>query len=118
ALCALLAVFAVENLLALILEIYRPRVKGKLERVLYESRLVGLLGQPEGLFTTAAHALDYQFGFKVSETWFYKFLEKRIVWLLAGQFLILLFSTCFVFINAGEEGLLERFGKPVALGKT
>lgn len=113
-LCVLLALLAVENILTLILEIYRPRVKGKPERVLYESRLVALLGHPEGIFTTAAHALDYQFGFKVSETWGYKFLEKRLGWLILAQSAILLFSTCFVFINAGEEALLERFGKPVA----
>ncbi len=113
-LCVLLGLLAVESLLTLLLEIYRPRVKGKAERVLYESRLVGLLSQPEGLFTTAAHALDYQFGFKVSETWFYRFLEKAFAWLLFAQLGILLLSTCFVFISPGEQGLLERFGKPVA----
>ena len=39
------------------------------------SRLVSLLAQPESFFTTAAHALDYQFGFKVSETWFFHFFN-------------------------------------------
>src|SRR6185369_12285034 len=76
ALCFLLGLVAVENLITLVLEIYRPRVQGRTERVIYESRLVGLLGQPEGIVTTAAQALDYQFGFKVSDTWFYRFLEK------------------------------------------
>ena len=99
------------------LEIYRPRVKGKVERPLYESRLVGLLGQPEGLITTAAQALDYQFGFKVSETWFYRFFEKALGWLMLLQLAALLLSTCVVFIEAGEQGLLERFGKPV-VGRT
>ena len=117
ALCGLLAIFAIENILTLLLEIYRPRVKGKVDRVLYESRLVGLLGQPEGLFTTMAHALDYQFGFKVSDTGFYRFLEKYLVRLVAAQLVILALSTCFVFIGAGEEALLERFGQPVANGK-
>jgi len=68
ALCVLLGLMAAEMLVTLLLEIYRPRVKGKIARPLYESRLVGLLAQPESLFTTAAQALDYQFGFKVSET--------------------------------------------------
>ncbi len=116
-LSVLLGLFAVENLLTLLLEVYRPRVKGKPVRVLYESRLVGLLGQPEGIFTTAAHALDYQFGFKVSETWGYRFFEKWLGWLILAQCAILLLSTCFVFINAGEQALLERFGKPVASRK-
>jgi len=113
ALCVILALAAVENLFTLILELYRPRVRGQAARVLYESRLVGLLGQPESVFTTAAHALDYQFGFKVSETWFYQFLQKAFVWLLLIQAGLLWLSTCFVFIEPEEQALLERCGKPV-----
>jgi len=113
-LCVLLGLVAVETVISLVLEIYRPRIKGKVGRPLYESRLVGLLGQPEGLITTAAQALDYQFGFKVSDTWFYRFFEKALGWLVLLQAVILLLSTCLVVIDAGEQGLLERFGKPVA----
>jgi modulator of FtsH protease HflK len=113
ALVILLALLALESLLSVILEIYRPRVRGKLDRVVYESRLVGLLAQPEGIFSTAAQALDYQFGFKVSETWFYRFMERALAWLILLQFAILVLSSCFVFISPGEEGLIERFGRPV-----
>ena len=113
ALCVSLTLAAVENLFTLILEIYRPRVRGQAARVLYESRLVGLLGQPESVFTTAAHALDYQFGFKVSETWFFQFLQKAFVWLLLIQSGLLWLSTSFVFIDPDEQALLERCGKPV-----
>jgi modulator of FtsH protease HflK len=113
-LCVLLALTAIETLIALLLEMYRPRVKGKVERPLYESRLVGLLGQPEGLVTTAAQALDYQFGFKVSETWFYRlFVERALAVLVCLQIAVLFLSTSVVFIEAGEQGLLERFGRPV-----
>src|ERR1035438_356184 len=112
-LCGLLGLVALETLIQLVLEIYRPRVEGKVERPLYESRLVGLLGQPEGLVTTAAQALDYQFGFKVSETWFYRFFERALGWLLLLQVGALVLSTCVVFIEAGEEGLLEHFGQRV-----
>jgi len=114
ALCVLLALTAVETLAALLLEMYRPRVKGKIERPLYESRLVGLLGQPEGLVTTAAQALDYQFGFKVSETWFYRlFVEKALALLVCLQIIVLILCTSIVFIDSGEQGLLERCGRPV-----
>jgi membrane protease subunit HflK len=114
ALCAVLLLTGIETLINLILELYRPRVKGKVERPVYESRLVSLLGQPEGLITTAAQTLDYQFGFKVSETWAYRFFEKALAWLLLLQLGVLLASTSVVFIDAGEQGLLERFGEPVA----
>lgn len=113
ALCGLLGLIALETLVQLVLEIYRPRVRGKVGQPLYESRLVGLLGQPEGLVTTAAQAMDYQFGFKVSETWFYRFFERALGWLILLQVGALLLSTCVVFIEAGEQGLLERFGRRV-----
>jgi len=63
--------------------------------------------------TTAAQAMDYQFGFKVSETWFYRFFERALGWLILLQVGALLLSTCVVFIEAGEQGLLERFGRRV-----
>ena len=110
----LLGLMAVELLLTLLLEIYRPHLKGKVARPLYDSRLVGLLAQPESLFTTAAQALDYQFGFKVSETWFFQLLLKNLPALILAQLGILLLSSCVVFVDAGEEAVLEHFGKPEA----
>jgi len=113
-LCVVVALIALETLVGLVLEIYRVRVKGKDSRLLYDSRLVGLLGEPEAIITTAAHALDYQFGFKVSETWFYRFLEKALAWLVLAQLGILALSSCVVIIDPGQQALLERFGAPVA----
>jgi regulator of protease activity HflC (stomatin/prohibitin superfamily)/drug/metabolite transporter superfamily protein YnfA len=115
ALCVLLGLMAVEMLVTLLLEIYRPRVKGRIARPIYDSRLVGLLAQPESLFTTAAQALDYQFGFKVSETWFFQLLQKNLPFLLLAQLAVLLLSTCVVFIDAGQQAVLERFGRPVGV---
>src|SRR5882672_2788549 len=110
ALVLVLGSVAAETLVALVFEIYRPRVKGKVGRPLYDSRLVGLLAQPEGLVATAAQTLDYQFGFKVSETWFYVLLKKAFKWMILLQLGALLLSTCVVFIDPGERALLERFG--------
>ena len=113
-LCGLLGAMVVENLLTLLLEIYRPRVKGKIVRPLYESRVAGIFAQPESLFTTAAQTLDYQFGFKVSETWFFQALQKNLPALLLIQSAALILSTSFVFVDAGEQAVLEHYGKPVA----
>ena len=113
-LCVLLGLMAVENLLTLLLEIYRPRIKGKIARPLYESRVVGIFAQPESLFTTAAQTLDYQFGFKVSETWFFQAAQKNLAALLLIQFAALILSTTVVFVDVGEQAVLEHFGKPVA----
>lgn len=111
-LSALLGLIALETLINLILEIYRPRVKGKIARPLYDSRLVGLLGQPEGLIKTAGQALDYQFGFKVSETWFYRFFEKKLPWIILLQVGALFLSTTMVFIDPSEHAVLEHLGQP------
>ena len=54
----LLAIATVENVVTLILEIYRPRVDGKKAHLIYDSRIIGLLGQPGGLISTAAQALS------------------------------------------------------------
>jgi len=114
ALCVLLGLMAAETLMMMLLEIYRPRVKGKVARLLYDSRIVGLLAQPESLFTTAAQALDYQFGFKVSETWFFQLLKKSLPALFLAQLAALLLSTCVVIIEPGEQGVLEHFGRLAA----
>ncbi|HUA38836.1 MAG TPA: protease modulator HflK [Candidatus Sulfopaludibacter sp.] len=111
ALCLLLGLMALETLVTLLLEIYRPRVRGRITRALYDSRLIGLLAQPENLFTAAAQALDYQFGFKVSETWFFQLLRRSLPVLFLAQLAALLLSTCLVFIDPGEQGVREHFGR-------
>jgi regulator of protease activity HflC (stomatin/prohibitin superfamily) len=111
----LLFIIGLETLITLILEIYRPRMKGKVERPVYESRLVSLLGQPQGLITTAAQTLDYQFGFKVSETWAYRLFRQWVFRLILLQLAVFLVFTCFVFVDPGEQAVLERFGNPVAV---
>ena len=114
ALVIVLGIIAVETVAILIFEIYRPRVKGRVARPLYDSRVVGVLAQPEGLVATAAQTLDYQFGFKVSETWFYTAFKQAARWVFLLQLAALLLSSCFVFVDPGEHALLERFGRPVA----
>ncbi len=104
---------AIELSIGLIFEIYRPRIRGQRARLLYESRLVGLLGQPGGIISTVSQALDYQFGFKVSETWFYKAMEKAFVWIVLLQLGALFVSSMFVIVRPHEQALLERSGSPV-----
>lgn len=113
AIAVLLGLIALETLVTLVLEVYRPRVRGGPARLLYDGRLLGLLAQPENLFTAAAHALDYQFGFKVSETWVFRLFRRYFPVLLAGQLALLELSTCVVVIEPGEQGILERFGRLV-----
>ena len=108
----LLGLITVEMAITLVFEGYRPRVKGREKHLLYESRIIGLLSRPDSFVTTAAQALDYQFGFKVSETWFYQFLQRSIAWIVIVQAGLFWLSTTVVLIEPGEQGLRERFGIP------
>ena len=68
----LLIVLGVETALNIVLDVYRPRLKGQYSRAAFDSRLLGVINEPGGIFRSVATAIDYQFGFKVSQTWFYK----------------------------------------------
>ncbi|MCK4283738.1 MAG: hypothetical protein KAX44_05425, partial [Candidatus Brocadiae bacterium] len=108
----LMALVALEILLNLVLDIYRPRVAGRETRPPYDSRLLGLFGEPEGVLRTVAATLDYQFGFKVSETWFYRFMERAILPLLLIQILSLWLLTTIVVVDRDEIAFIEKFGSP------
>ncbi|MHC4574648.1 MAG: hypothetical protein ACYS76_11045, partial [Planctomycetota bacterium] len=75
----LLVILGAETGLNFVLDLYRPRLKGQYQRSAFDSRLLGLINEPGGILRNVAGAIDYQFGFKVSQTWFYKLLEKAIV---------------------------------------
>lgn len=110
----LLMVLGVETTLNVILDIYRPRLKGQYSRAAFDSRLLGIINEPGGIFRSAAAAMDYQFGFEVSQTWFYKLLEKAIVPLVLFSAVTLYLASCIVVIGPDEEAVIERFGNPRA----
>jgi len=109
----LLVVIGAETALNLILDIYRPRIKGLYSRSAFDSRLLGIINEPGGIFRSAASAIDYQFGFKVSQTWFYKLLEKAIAPLILFAAVSLYLLSCIVVVAPNEEAIIERFGNPV-----
>jgi regulator of protease activity HflC (stomatin/prohibitin superfamily) len=118
ALAFLLAFMALENLLSMIFEIYRPRMANRRARLLYQSRLVGLIAKPENLFTTVGKVLNYQFGFKVSETWGYRFLRERLGVLIGIQIILYWLSTSIVVIQPSEVGRLVNVLGGAAKAKT
>ena len=105
----------IEMALLVTLDIFRPRIKGQYQQTSFESRLLGIFGGSGSFFRTASHALDYQFGFKVSETWFYRLLEKYIAMLLIIDLAILYLATSFCIVPTGSKGVCERWGAPMNL---
>ncbi|MHC4533194.1 MAG: SPFH domain-containing protein [Planctomycetota bacterium] len=108
----LLVFLGAETALNLIFDIYRPRLKGQYSRSAFDSRLLGIINEPGGIFRSAAGAIDYQFGFKVSHTWFYKLLEKAIAPLILFSIITLYLLSCIIVVAPNEEVIIERFGNP------
>ncbi len=108
----LLIVLGIETALNIILDIYRPRLEGLYSRAAFDSRLLGLINEPGEILHTAAGAIDYQFGFKVSQTWFYKLLEKAIVPLVFFGAITLYLLSCIVVLGPDEQAVIEHFGNP------
>lgn len=109
----LLILLGVEVVLNAILDIYRPRVAGQYSRAAFDSRILGMFNEPGGILHTVSHTIDYQFGFQVSQTWFYKLLEKAIMPLVLFALLILYLMSSFVVIGPGQAGVVERYGLAV-----
>ena len=110
----IIAILAVELLVSFVIEFYRPRMPGEEERPLLESRLLSFFTEPGGVARNVAASLDYQFGFQVSEAWFYRFLERTVVPLLVIMVIIFWLMTCVIIIDTGENGIRERFGQVVS----
>jgi regulator of protease activity HflC (stomatin/prohibitin superfamily) len=109
----LLVVLGAETALNVVLDIYRPRLKDRYSRAAFDSRLLGIINEPGGIFRSVASAIDYQFGFNVSQTWFYKLLERAIVPLVLFAAITLYLLSCVVVVAPNEEAIIEHFGNPL-----
>ena len=110
----ILFILAIELVFSFVIEFYRPRMPGEAERPLPESRILALFTEPGGVARNVAASLDYQFGFQVSEAWFYRFLERTVVPLLVIMAVALWLQTCVVVVSTEENGIKERFGEVVS----
>lgn len=106
----LIFILGLETALNFILDIYRPRLKDQYSSAAFDSRLLAIIASPGNILQTAASAIDYQFGFKVSQTWFYKIIEQAIVPLIVVSAVILYSLSCIVIVGPGSEAIIERFG--------
>jgi regulator of protease activity HflC (stomatin/prohibitin superfamily) len=106
---ALYSLLAAELFVNFIIEFYRPRTKFE-DKPVFESRLLSVITEPGGILRNISDTLDYQFGFKVSGTWIYRFLERSIVPLLFVWLGLLWLATAFDEVPSGDLGVMEVFG--------
>ncbi|GJQ26429.1 MAG: hypothetical protein HBSAPP02_14610 [Phycisphaerae bacterium] len=107
----LLVLLACETVLNFVLDFYRPRTPGQEQRPFYDSRFLGMFSEPGGILRNISRTIDYQFGFKVSETWFYKLMGRVVVPLLLVQAAVIMAVTCIVVVPPGHQAVIERLGR-------
>ena len=104
------AVLGAEFIVSFAIEFYRPRTLGE-SRPVFESQLLSLFTEPGGVFRNIASALDYQFGFKVSGTWIYAFVEKSFFPVVLLWAVLLWGFTAVHEVGPNNVGIRERFGR-------
>ena len=105
------ALIGVEILLTLLLDLYRPRRRGETPRAAFDSRLLSLVSHPGGMVRTLNEAINYQFGFEITRSWFWGLLAQSAGWLLLFGLGILLALSCMVIVQPHEQALVTRYGR-------
>lgn len=109
----LLIVLGGETLGNFVLNVYRPRIEGQYNAAAFDSRILAIIASPGTILQSTASAVDYQFGFKVSQTWFFKIVQKAIAPLVLLSIIILYLMSSVVIIDADSEAIIEHLGSSV-----
>lgn len=107
----LMILLGLEIVLGFIFGLYRPRKPGEAPKPAFESRLLGWLTRPESIGKIVGETLNYQFGFEISSSWFYRLLSRSIVPLIVLGGAIMIGLTSFVIVGPHENAVVTRFGK-------
>jgi len=106
-------VLGAEVFLNLILDVYRPRAPGQMPRPAFDSRLLGFVAAPDKIAESVSDAINYQFGFNVTSSWFYKFVSK---WLTAFALLtlaVIWLMTSFAIVQPHQKAIVLRWGRVI-----
>ena len=102
-----------EIALNFVLTLYRPRKVGEYLRPAFDSRILAFLAAPDRLAESISEAINYQFGFNVSSTWFYRLVSRSLALLILLGLFVGWFMTSFAVVRADQQGLLLRSGRAV-----
>ena len=106
-----MVVIGLEIALNFVLDFYRPRRPGDLPRPAFDSRLLSLLTAPESIAKTINEAINYQFGFEITRSWFWQLLSRTFGWLVLFAVVVLLVMSCFVVVEPHQQALVTRWGQ-------
>ncbi|HEX7010800.1 MAG TPA: SPFH domain-containing protein [Phycisphaeraceae bacterium] len=100
-----------EILVRFLLDAYRPRRPDEAPRAAFDSRILGWLTRPESLGKIISETLNYQFGFEVSRSWFYRLLAKAVTPLVITGAVVLLALSSLVIVPPHQNAVITRFGR-------
>jgi regulator of protease activity HflC (stomatin/prohibitin superfamily) len=106
----LMVVLGAEILLNFVLNLYRPRRAGEWLRPAFDSRVLAFLAAPDRLAASISDAVNYQFGFDVSSTWFYRLVSRSMLGLVLLSAATLWVMTAFAVVGPDERALVLRGG--------
>ncbi|MEM7229948.1 MAG: SPFH domain-containing protein [Planctomycetota bacterium] len=109
-------IFAVEIVLNLLLNFYRPRVPGEVPRPAFDSKLLSLFAAPDNLVRSINEAINYQFGFDVTSTWGYQLLLRSFGALLLIGIAVLVMLNTMVIVEPHQQAIRLRGGELVGEG--
>jgi len=104
-------VLAAELVVSFVLDLYRPRVPGEERRLSFDSRIFNLLAEPAKIGHSIAETLNYQFGFEVSSTWFYRLLSKSLLPLVIFGAAVLVLASSVVIVYEGQRCVVLHWGR-------
>ena len=106
-------VLGAEVFLNFVLNLYRPRRHGEVPRAAFDSRILAFVAAPDRIAESVGEAINYQFGFNVSSSWFYKLLSRDLPALIAIGLIVGWALTTMTVVEPHQKALRIRFGKLV-----
>ena len=106
-----MVLLAIEIVLTLVFSLYRPRRADEFVRPAFDSRLLGLLTRPESLGNIISDTLNYQFGFEISRSWFYRLLSQATLPLALVCGLVVITMSGIVFVPPQQNAVITTFGQ-------
>jgi len=104
-------ILAGELVVNFVLDLYRPRMPDEEYRPTFESRLYGLVAEPSRVGHSIAEAANYQFGFEVSKTWFFRLFMWALVPLVIFGVLVMFAINSIIIVQEGERCIVMHLGK-------
>ena len=108
---AFMILIGVEIVLNFVLNLYRPRKLREVPRPAFDSRVLSLFTTPESIAKSINEAINYQFGFEITRSWFWQLLSDWFARLVALGVAVILLISSIVIVEPNQRAVITRFGK-------